>query len=198
MPGISPLIPPAPCRAAHVSPCPPAPEAILGGRAVSCMVCLPRQGPRARGSSRNMQAAGPRPGLLSNVVERDYTSWARRPTLPCATRTEPRESDFSGYPRWVEVLNRRSPLHPPPNPPLAPSAATISSAERGTRCARSRPRGVGTPRQQAGEKEKTKENAKAAAPEPPSHPPGATTAARGKRDRALARRGIYRAGGGRG
>jgi len=78
------------------------------------MVYLPRHGPRARGSSRNMQAADSRPGLFSNVVERDCTSWARRPTLPHATRTEPRESDFSGCPRWVPRLSAA--FAPAPNP----------------------------------------------------------------------------------
>lgn len=82
----------------HVFPVPPRVS-------VSCMVCLLCHGPRAQRSSRNMQAAGSGPGLLSNVVEGDCTSRARGPALPCATRTEPRESDFSGYPRWTFVLN---------------------------------------------------------------------------------------------
>lgn len=71
---------------------------------VSCMVYLLCNCPRAQRSSRNMQAAGTRPGLFSNDVEGEYTSRARRPTLPCATRTEPRESYFSGCPRWVMAL----------------------------------------------------------------------------------------------
>lgn len=100
-------------RLARVSPCPPpTPKAILSGRAVSCMVYLLCHRPRAQRSSRNMQAADSRPGLFSNVVERDCTSQARRPTLPCATRTEPRESDFSGYPRWIGVLKHYGHLHP--------------------------------------------------------------------------------------
>lgn len=78
------------------------------------MVYLLRHGPGARRSSRNMQAADSRPGLFSNVVERDRTSRARRPTLPCATRAEPRESDFSGCPRWVRAPS--PPAHTRPQP----------------------------------------------------------------------------------
>lgn len=73
-----------------------------------------------------MQAAGSRPGLFSNDVEGEYTSRARRPTLPCATRTEPRESYFSGCPRWVAAVC------PPDTAPFPPGRAERSDTHSGS------------------------------------------------------------------
>lgn len=116
------------CRPPTPHHVPPPPPTAAQHGCVSCMVYLLCHCPRAQRSSRNMQAAGSRPGLFSNDVEGEYTSRARRPTLPCATRTEPRESYFSGCPRWVAAV---CPPIRPRSPPDGRSAAILTAAAGG-------------------------------------------------------------------
>lgn len=116
------------CRPPTPHHVPPPPPTAAQHGCVSCMVYLLCHCPRAQRSSRNMQAAGSRPSLFSNDVEGEYTSRARRPTLPCATRTEPRESYFSGCPRWVAAV---CPPIRPRSPPYGRSAAILTAAAGG-------------------------------------------------------------------